>query len=277
MSAFLAAAITLLHLHVSGVRNTYCNLCAFSILALQYNFVHSQNSQQVTDASMNNGAWRFDRLLFCTLLGALVALPFAARADTAIEFVSYYQNAYAEGRDLIPGPQIPLDTSSIASRLDLQTVSPEAALSGNAFLGADGSVIKLAGVQGCLSTEPLEFAGMPTTCAMISLAGMTATLDEAKKGAGDAFPCHVFAQNPGGPAVRFAECFFVENGAVRSLSEALIRKGLAFAARDRAGRPVFPEYLQAEEAAHSERAGIWASDQFAHPNGERYPVNSSTN
>lgn len=64
LSAFLAAAITLLHLHVSGVRNTYCNLCAFSILALQYNFVHSQNSQQVTDASMNNGAWRFDRLLF---------------------------------------------------------------------------------------------------------------------------------------------------------------------------------------------------------------------
>ncbi|MBY5903840.1 nuclease [Rhizobium leguminosarum] len=226
---------------------------------------------------MNNGAWRFGRLLFCTLLNALIALPFAAQAGTTSEFVSYYQNAYAEGRDLIPGPQIPLDTSSIASRLDLQTVNPEAALSGSAFLGADGSVIKLAGVQGCLSTEPLEFAGMPTTCAMISLAGMTATLDEAKKGAGDAFPCHVFAQNPGRPAVRFAECFFVENGAVRSLSEALIRKGLAFAARDRAGRPVFPEYLQAEEAARSERAGIWASDQFAHPNGERYPVNSSTN
>ncbi|WP_261337090.1 thermonuclease family protein [Rhizobium leguminosarum] len=172
---------------------------------------------------------------------------------------------------------MPLDTSSIASRLDLQTVSPKAALSGSAFLGADGAVIKLAGVQGCLSTEPIEFAGVQTTCAMISLAGMTATLDEAKKGAGDAFPCHVFAQNPGRPAVRFAECFFVENGAVRSHSEALIRKGLAFAARDRAGRPVFPEYLQAEEAARSERAGIWASDQFAHPNGERYPVNSSTN
>ena len=77
--------------------------------------------------------------------------------------------------------------------------------------------------------------------------------------------------------MRYAECFFVENGAVRSLSEALIRKGLAFAARDRAGRPVFPEYLQAEDAARGEQAGIWASDQFAHPNGERYPVNSSTN
>jgi len=226
---------------------------------------------------MNNGARRFDRLLFCTLLNGLIALPFAARADTTSEFASYHQNAYAEGRDLIPEPQMPLDTSSIASRLDLQTVSPEAALSGSAFLGADGAVIKLAGVQGCLSTEPMEFAGMPTTCAMISLAGMSAALDEAKTGAGDAFPCHVLAQNPGRPTVRYAECFFVENGAVRSLSEALIRKGLAFAARDRAGRPVFPEYLQAEEAARSERAGIWASDQFAHPNGERYPVNSSTN
>ena len=118
---------------------------------------------------------------------------------------------------------------------------------------------------------------MPTTCAMISLAGMTATLDEAKAGAGDAFPCHVFAQNPGRPAVRFAECFFVENGVVRSLSEALIRKGLAFAARDRAGRPVFPEYLQAEDAARGEQAGIWGNGQLTHPYGERYPVNSSTN
>ncbi|MBB3649195.1 hypothetical protein FHX14_005429 [Rhizobium sp. BK619] len=226
---------------------------------------------------MNNGAWRYDRLLFCTLLNALIALPFVARAGTTSEFVSYYQNAYAEGRDLIPGPQIPLDTPSIASRLDLQTISPEAALSGTAFLGADGSVIKLAGVQGCLSTEPLEFAGMPTTCAMISLAGMTATLDEAKAGAGDAFPCHVFAQNPGRPTVRFAECFFVENGAVRSLSEALISKGLAFAARDRTGRPVFPEYLEAEEVARGEQIGIWANDQFAHPDGERTPINPSTN
>ncbi|MGO7758313.1 nuclease [Rhizobium ruizarguesonis] len=226
---------------------------------------------------MNNGAWRFDRLLFCSLLNALIALPFAARADTAADLVSYYQNAYAQGRDLIPGPQIPLDTSSIASRLDLQTVSPKATLSGSAFLSADGAVIKLAGVQGCLSTEPMEFAGMPTTCAMISLAGMTATLDEAKAGAGDAFPCHVFTQNPGRPTVRFAECFFVENGAVRSLSEALISKGLAFAARDRTGRPVFPEYLEAEEVASGEQIGIWASDQFAHLDGERTPINPSTN
>lgn len=223
---------------------------------------------------MNSGAWRFARLLFCTFLNALITPPFAARADMAADFVSYYQNAYAKGRDLIPGPQIPLDMSSIASRLDLQTVSPEAALSGSAFLGADGSVIKLAGVQGCLSTEPLEFAGMPTTCAMISLAGMTATLDEAKAGAGSAFPCHVFAQNAGSPSVRFAECFFVENGAVRSLSEALIRKGFVFAARDRAGRPVFPEYLQAEEVARGEQAGIWAHNQFTPP---YHPVSPSTN
>ncbi|CDZ40278.1 Micrococcal nuclease-like nuclease [Neorhizobium galegae bv. officinalis] len=226
---------------------------------------------------MNNGAWRFGRLLFCTLFNALIALPFAARADTASEFASYYQNAYAEGRDLIPEPQMPLDTSSIASRLDLQTVSPKAALSGSAFLGADDAVIKLAGVQGCLSTEPIEFAGVQTTCAMISLAGLTAMLDEATTGAGDAFPCHVFAQNPGRPAVRFAECFFIEKGAVRSLSEALIRKGFVFAARDRAGRPVFPEYLQAEEAARGKQAGIWANGQFTHPYGERFPVNSSTN
>lgn len=200
-------------------------------------------------------------------------MPMTALAGTAEQFVSYYQDAYAQGRDLIPGSQSPIDTSSIAKHLDLQSVRPEATLSGSAFLAADGTVVRLAGVQGCLSTAPMEYRRLAVTCAMISLAGMAAAIGEAKTGAGEAFPCHELRRNPGRPVVRFAECFFMEDGAVRSLSEALITKGLAFAFRDTAGRPVFPEYARAEEAARNARAGIWANAHFAHPYGERFRAN----
>ncbi|QPB24276.1 nuclease [Rhizobium sp. 007] len=226
---------------------------------------------------MNLGAWRLDSLPFSTLAITMIALPLSARDDTATTFVGYYQAAYAQGRDLILPPQTALDTSSLATRLDLQTIRPEAALTGSAFLSSDGTIVKLAGAQGCLSTEPMEFAGLQATCAMVSLAGMTKTLDEAMAAAGNAFPCHFLGQNPGTPTVRFAECFFVKDGTVQSLSETLISKGLAFAARDRAGRAVFPEYLQVEEDAHRGRAGIWANAHFMHPYGERYRANPSTN
>lgn len=226
---------------------------------------------------MNLGAWRLDSLPFSTLAITMIALPLAAQDDTTTTLVRYYQAAYAEGRDLIPPPQTALDTSSLATRLDLQTIRPEAALTGSVFLASDGTIVKLAGAQGCLSTEPIHFAGQQATCTMVSLAGMTATVDEAKAAAGNAFPCHFLGQNPGSPTVRFAECFFVKNGVVQSLSEALISKGFAFAARDRAGRAVFPEYLQVEEDAHRKRSGIWANDRFVHPYGERYRANPSTN
>ncbi|MDR6820380.1 endonuclease YncB(thermonuclease family) [Neorhizobium sp. 2083] len=65
----------------------------------------------------------------------------------------------------------------------------------------------------------------------------------------------------------------MKDGAVQSLSEALIAKGVAFASRDGAGRPVFPEYARAEGAARSSRAGIWANDHFAHPYDERFRAN----
>lgn len=122
----------------------YRNRGKITILALQYNFMHVRDSQQGMDASMNDGAWRLDRYLSRTLLTGLIALPFAARAQVAAEFAAYYRNAYVQGRDLIPGRQTPIDFSSIATRLELQAVSPGAALSGNAFLAADSAVIKLA-------------------------------------------------------------------------------------------------------------------------------------
>ncbi|CDZ34199.1 Micrococcal nuclease-like nuclease [Neorhizobium galegae bv. officinalis] len=222
---------------------------------------------------MKNGAWRPYRPLRGTLLASLITLPIAARAGTPAEFVSYCQNAYARGQDLPPGPRTPADTMSIAKRLDLQSVSPEAALSASAFLVADRAVVSLAGVQGCLSADRLEYADVVATCAMISLAGLTAVVGEAKASAGNAFPFHELTWNPGRPTVRFAECFFMEEGAVRSLSETLIIRGVAFASRDGSGRPRFPEYARAEEAARNARAGIWANAHFAHPCGERYHAN----
>lgn len=231
----------------------------------------------MTDASMNPGARRLAQLLFCIIACATNSVALAGEEDAVSKFVSYYQKAYAEGRDLIPAPQTPLDTSSIAERLSLQTITPDGALSGSAFLASDGTIIKLAGVQGCLSTEEMEFAGLQTTCSMVSLAGLTAMLEEAEAGAGNAFPCHFLGQNPGSPTVRFAECFFVKDGETRSLSEGLISKGVAFASRDRTGRPVFPEYAQAETRAQKAKAGIWANAQFLHPYGERYRANPSIN
>lgn len=230
----------------------------------------------MTDASMNPGARRLAQILFCTIACATSGVALAAE-DAVSRFVSYYQKAYAEGRDLIPAPQKPLDTASIGGRLDLHTITPKGALSGSAFLASDGTIVKLAGVQGCLSTEQIEFAGLQTTCAMVSLAGLTAMLEEAEAEARNAFPCHFLGQNEGSPTVRFAECFFMKNGETQSLSEVLISKGVAFAARDRTSRAVFPEYAQAEERAQKARVGIWANAHFTHPYGERYRANPSTN
>lgn len=222
---------------------------------------------------MKNGAWRSSRHLIYSLLGTLVSLPGTARADMVGEFVNYYQQAYVHGRDLIPASPTPFDTSSITTRLDLESVTPKAALSGSAFLAADGTIIKLAGLQGCLSTEPLEYSGVRATCAMISLAAMTATIGEIQDIDGPAFPCHELGRRPGEPTVRYAECFFMDGDTVQSLSEVLISRGVAFAFRDRAGQPIFPEYARAEQVARGTKAGIWASAHFLHPYGERYRAN----
>lgn len=234
-----------------------------------------QIANRLRNASMNPGAWWFNCLFFCTFANATMAIALAAQDDTAAKFVSEYQTAYAQGQDLVPASQTPLDTSSLATRLHLQTIRPQSALGGSAFLASDGTVVKLAGAQGCLSTEQIAFAGLQATCAMISLAGLIAVLAEAKAAAGDAFPCHVLGQNRGTPPVHYAECFFNKDGAVQSISETLIGRGLAFAARDRAGWPIFPDYAKVEEDAHRKRVGIWANTYFVHPYGERHRANPS--
>jgi|SRR5690606_9350214 len=220
---------------------------------------------------------RASRFYFFALASCLAAVPATGQDDAVARFVSRYQNAYAQGRDLVPDSLQRIDTASIANELRLETVKPVSPLTGNAFLDSNGTIVKLAGVQGCLSTEQLTFLGKSASCAMISLAGLNAGLDDAKAAAGDAFPCHFLAQISGNPSVRIAECFFTQGGAVHSISESMIRKGVAFAARDRSGNPVFPEYALAEIEASKAKAGIWANAYFSHPYGDRFRNSSSMN
>ncbi len=222
---------------------------------------------------MKNDAWRAFRHLIFSIIGALVSLPGTSWADTTVELASYYQNAYVQGRDLVPASPTPLDTSSSATHLDLQSVTSKAALNGSAFLATDGTIVRLAGVQSCLSTEPLEYSDFVATCTTVSFAAMTATIAEGQHIAGNAFPCHELRRSHDHPMVRYAKCFFVDGDTARSLSEVLISKGVAFAFADSAGQPVFPEYSQVEDGARATKAGIWANANFLHPYGERYRAN----
>jgi hypothetical protein len=68
------------------------------------------------------------------------AAPVAAQqatASNAAKIVEFYRDAYARGRDLVPEPQRPLDPAGLATALKLETVIPEAALTGNAFVDAE--------------------------------------------------------------------------------------------------------------------------------------------
>ncbi len=194
-----------------------------------------------------------------------------ATAPRRAKFVEYYQNAYANGRDLVPGPQRAPDPASLEKALRLETVIPEAALTGNAFFDAENTIITLVGAQGCQSTQQLQLNGMRATCTMLSLAGLNAALQTAAASAGGAFPCHFLGANTGKPSVRFAECFFIgADDRVQPLSEYLIRRGLAFPTRAPDGTALFPEYAAAEAAASKAHVGIWSNASFQHPYGERY-------
>ena len=199
-----------------------------------------------------------------------------ATAPSPAKFVEYYQNAYASGRDLVPGPQRVLDPTSLVTALKLETVIPEAALTGNAFVDAQNTIIKLVGAQGCQSAQQLQLREIRASCSMLSLAGLNAALQTAAAPAGGAFPCHFLGANSGQPSVRFAECFFIgPDDHAQPLSEYLIRRGLAFAARAPNGAAVFPEYAAAEAEAAKAHVGIWSNAAFRHPYGERYRQNQT--
>ncbi|WP_246658527.1 nuclease [Mesorhizobium sp. GR13] len=199
-----------------------------------------------------------------------------ATAPSPAKFVEYYQNAYASGRDLVPGPQQALNSASRATALKLETILPEAALTGNSFVDAQNTIIQLVGPQGCQSTQQLQLGGMRASCTILSLAGLNAALQTAATPARGAFPCHFLGTNSGQPSVRFAECFFIgPDDHAQPLSEYLIRRGLAFAAREPYGAALFPEYTAAEAEAAKEHVGIWSNATFRHPYGERYRQNQT--
>ncbi|WP_146147865.1 nuclease [Phyllobacterium sophorae] len=194
---------------------------------------------------------------------------------TAVEkFVSYYSVAYSQGQDRIPRTPSPLTVDLARKDLALETIRPQSALTGNAFLAEDGTIVKLVGAQGCLSTQSLA---SNISCARFSIIGLSGALGVAIQGAEDAFPCHVFAKSNTPSPIKFAECFFEKrNGEVVSLSGYLVLAGTAFAARDGAGKPLIADNASFEAAAKQARSGIWSNTLFTHPYGERYrnnPIN----
>lgn len=198
----------------------------------------------------------------------------SGRPTAAQKFISYYSVAYSQGQDRIPRTPSPLTIDLAGKDLALETIKPQSALTGNAFLGEDGTIVKLAGAQGCLSTQLLA---SNTSCARLSLLGMSNALGAAIERAEDAFPCHVFAKSNTPSPIKFAECFFKKsNGEVVSLSGFLVLAGTAFAARDGAGKPLIADNASFEAAAKQARSGIWSNNLFTHPYGERYrnnPIN----
>lgn len=197
-----------------------------------------------------------------------------ARNTPAEKFVSYYSVAYTQGQDRIPRTPSPLIVDLARKDLALETIKPKSALTGNAFLAKDGTIIKLVGAEGCLSTQSLA---SHISCARQSIIGMSNALGIAIQGAEDAFPCHFFAKSNTPSPVKFAECFF-ENShdEVVSLSGYLVLAGTAFAARDGAGKPLIPDNAAFEAKAKQAKSGIWSNTLFTHPYGERFrnnPIN----
>lgn len=195
--------------------------------------------------------------------------------NTAFEkFVSYYGVAYGRGEDRIPRTPSPLFVDLARQDIALETIKPQSALTGNAFLAKDGTIIKLVGAQGCLSTQSLA---SHTNCARQSIIGLSNALGIAIQGAEDAFPCHTFAKSNTPSPIKFAECFFENRDAsVVSLSGYLVLAGTAFAARDGAGKPLIPDNASFEAKAKQAKSGIWSNTLFTHPYGERFrnnPIN----
>lgn len=198
----------------------------------------------------------------------------SGRTTTVEKFVSYYSVANSQGQDRIARTPSPLTIDLARKDLALETVKPQSALTGNAFLAEDGTIVKLVGAQGCLSTQLLA---SNTSCWRLSLLGMSNALGVAIQGAEDAFPCHVFAKSNTPAPIKFAECFFEKSsGEVVSLSGYLVLSGTAFAARDGAGKPLVADNVSFEAAAKQARSGLWSINLFTHPYGERYrnnPIN----
>ena len=213
--------------------------------------------------------------LTLAISGPALAQEHPSGRTTAVEkFVSYYSVAYSQGQDRIPRTPSSLNIDLARKDLALETIKPQSALTGNAFLAEDGTIVKLVGAQGCLSTQSLA---SNTSCARLSILGMSNALGVAIQGAEDAFPCHVFAKSNTPSPIKFAECFFEKtDDEVVTLSGYLVLAGTAFAARDGAGKPFIAENVSFEAEAKYAKSGIWTNNLFTHPYGERYrnnPIN----
>jgi endonuclease YncB( thermonuclease family) len=120
----------------------------------------------------------------------------------------------------------------------------------------DGLKFRLYGVQSCFrGTEYVE-GGQRTDCGLASIAQFAALVQSSSAS------CQPLgAANDG---AMFVVCGAKVGSVTIDVGTALIASGYAFAAVNKAGAPVNPNYLVTELVAKNHRQGLW-SGAFTHP------------
>lgn len=219
---------------------------------------------------MTHDAWRLYRLVLMVISGLGTTLFDVTRAASVQEVIGADQCAYAAGTDLTLLPQPRLDTASIATAVDLQSVTAAGGLSGSASLATNATFIRTACTQGRQTAAGIQLGHTWAVCLTISPAAMISPLNKAGRHSGSAFPCHKFSRTRGTADAHGSEYIFSENGTVQSMTEKMIGRGIASSERGGDGRTAFVSYARTEDGARWAKAGIWQNRSVQYPYGERY-------
>ena len=120
----------------------------------------------------------------------------------------------------------------------------------------DGVKFRLYGVQSCLRSTDFVQGAQRIDCGLASLAQFAALIQSSSTS------CQPLgAANDG---AMFVVCGAKVGSVTIDVGTALIASGYAFAAVNKAGAPVNPNYLVTELVAKNHRQGLW-SGAFTHP------------
>lgn len=219
---------------------------------------------------MRHDAWRLYRPVLTVISGLGTTLFDVTQAASVQEVIGTHQRAYAAGTDLILLPQPPLDAASIATALDLQSVTTAGTLSGSGPFATNATVIRRACAQGRQTASDIQLGNIWAACSPFLPAAMIFALNGAGRHPGRAFPCHEFARTQETTVVRNSHFIVSENGTVQSMTEIMIGGGIASSAQDNGDFGVFADYARAKDGASRAKAGIWQNQSIQYPYGERY-------
>ena len=120
----------------------------------------------------------------------------------------------------------------------------------------DGVKYRLYGVQSCLRGTDSVRGALRADCGLASIAQFAALVQTS--------PASCQPLEPANDGAVFVVCGAKVGEVTIDVGTALIASGYAFAAVDKAGAPVNPNYLVTELVAKSARQGLWAG-AFTHP------------